>query len=149
MDIVEEYHRKIGGTPIYEPAPKKKGPKPGANKRSASAAFPAESPAVEPSAKKRGRKSMNELATAANGATPEKRKLPEGSWEHLVQRVGSILEESEEKVKGAKGKRAGGGGGTVLLGLLEWNDGWKSQHPIRVVRQKCPQKLLDYYEQHL
>ena len=146
IDILEEYHNKIGGPPVYEPAPKKKGPKSG--KRSASAAFATESPAVEPSAKKRGRKSINDANAAPNG-TPQAKKLPEGSWENQGQRVGSILEETDPekvgKIKG-KGKTAGG---PVLLGLLEWNDRAKTQHPLSVLRNKCPQKLLDYYEQHL
>lgn len=36
------------------------------------------------------------------------------------------------------------------MGLLQWKDGPpKTQHKMKVLRQKVPQKLLDYYEQHL
>ena len=88
---------------------------------------------------------MNDAA--ANGTTPEK-KLPEGSWEEKVLRVHSILEETAEahpSVKSSKTKS----GTSVLLGLLEWTDGRKTQHSLNVLRTKCPQKLLDYYEGHL
>lgn len=34
---------------------------------------------------------------------------------------------------------------------MQWNDEdvSKTQHPMRTLRQRCPQRLLDYYEQHL
>ncbi|KAK3711432.1 hypothetical protein LTR37_009611 [Vermiconidia calcicola] len=144
MDLVEGYHDKIGGAPIYagdtkSASSKKKGGKP--SKRSASAAF--DSPAVEPSAKKRGRKS---LPTNMNGTstTDKKPQLPDGSWENHVLRIQSILEETNTEIKGTKSKS-----GKTLLGLIEWNDGRKTQHPLNSLRTKCPQKLLDYYEQHL
>lgn len=123
---------------MYEPAPtssKKKGAKGG--KRSASAAF-AESPAAETSTKKRGRKSVEN----SNGAP--KFELPDGSWQDHVLRVTSIIEEFEpaKSIKGAKGASS-------LIGLLEWNNGQKTQHAMKTLRTKCPQKLIDYYEQHL
>ena len=64
--------------------------------------------------------------------------MPSGSWETHIQRVTSILEEDEEKSKGKQ-----------LIGLVEWVDTRKTQHKMEVLRRKCPQKLLDYYEQHL
>jgi chromobox protein 1 len=30
-----------------------------------------------------------------------------------------------------------------------WNNGNKTQHPLRHIYQKCPQKMLQYYEEHL
>lgn len=82
--------------------------------------------------KKRGRKSE------VNG-TPSKAELPAGSWEAEIQRVTSIIEEDEVKAKSGK----------QLIGLVEWVDGKKTQHKMEVLRRKCPQKLLNYYEQHL
>ncbi|CAK3893428.1 Chromatin-associated swi6 [Lecanosticta acicola] len=133
-DLVEAYHVSIGGTP--EPAGKgsaKKGP--AAGKRSASAAF--DSPAPTGSGKKRSRKSD------ANGDAWEP---PVGSWEDHVERVAAILEE-EEEVSGIikKGKTDV----QSLKGLLEWVNGKKSEHKMSLLRQKCPQRLLDYYESHL
>lgn len=119
-----------------EPKGKKKGGKGG--KRTASAAF-AESPAVEAGVKKRGRKSAGDANGTSKGKT-----LPEGLWENHVSRVSSIIEEIDPvMVKGVKGRTKN------LLGLLEWNDGRKTQHPLDTLRRKCPQRLLDYYEQHL
>lgn len=134
QELLDDYHESIGGAP--EPKGKgKKGPK--ANKRTAADAL--DSPAAE-SAKKKGRKSTGD---AANGATKQK-KLPEGSWEDHVMRVSSIIEETNPTtIKGIKGRSKD------LLGLLEWNDSRKTQHPLETLRRKCPQKLLDYYEQHL
>lgn len=130
LELLEDYHQSIGGAP--EPKSKNKGPK--ANKRAA------ESPAEDASAKKRGRKSAGD---AANG-TPKAKKLPEGSWEEHVSRVSSIIEETNPAMlKGIKGRSKD------LFGLLEWNDGRKTQHPLDTLRRKCPQRLLDYYESHL
>jgi len=147
-DILNAYHKKIGGEPVFEAKPKsskKKGPAPGgkAGKRSASDAF-AESPAPAGSAtKKKGRMSAGTNGAAADDFPTNKRDLPIGSWEDHITRVTSIIEEMVP----AKGKEKEH---KVLTGLLEWNDdGPKTQHKLKVLRQKCPQKLLDYYEQHL
>ncbi|KAK5166965.1 uncharacterized protein LTR77_007694 [Saxophila tyrrhenica] len=129
MGIVAEYHDTIGGPPAS--SSQKKG-----GKRSASAAN-LDSPAVKPSAKKKGRQSETNGVTTA--------KLPEGSWESHVLRVHTVLEESKPSTKPAKGTKDI----RTLLGLIEWNDGTKTQHPLAVLRRKCPQKMLDYYEQHL
>ena len=134
---LDAYKLKIGGTPPPEEEKpgKKKAAKGG--KRSASAAFN-DSPAVEASAKKKGRR-------ATNGVDSEK-ALPEGSWEDHILSVMSIIEE-EEAAKGGKGAK---GKSTIdLFGLIHWNEGRKTKHPMRTLRRKCPQKLLDYYEQHL
>ncbi len=133
MDLVNAYHDAIGGAPIQGPASSKK--KGGSAKRSASSAN-LDSPAVKPSAsasKKRGRQSdTNGLMSTAN--------LPNGTWDNDVLRVHTVLEDTDPTVKG-KGK--------VLLGLIEWNKGGKTQHPLATLRRKCPQRMLDYYEQHL
>lgn len=71
--------------------------------------------------------------------TPAKAELPAGSWETDIQKVTSIIEEDEAKPKSGK----------TLIALVEWVDGRKTQHKMEVLRRKCPQKLLNYYEQHL
>ena len=58
--------------------------------------------------------------------------------------LSSIIEETDAEFRGGKGTDVKG-----LYGLLEWSDGRKTQFPLEVVRRKCPQRLLDYYEQHL
>lgn len=131
MDLVNAYHDEIGGAPIQGPASSKKK---GGAKRSASTAN-LDSPAVKPSAsKKRGRQSdTNGLMSTAN--------LPSGTWDNDVLRVHTVLEETPDPTTKSKGK--------VLLGLIEWNKGGKTQHPLATLRRKCPQRMLDYYEQHL
>lgn len=119
---LDEYHRKIGGVP--EPPAKEKG------KRSASAAV--DSPAVEASGKKRRRKAE------VDGA-PSEVDLPLGSWEAHIQKVMAIIEKDEVEGKG----------GQILVAVVEWRSGRKTEHRMAVLRRKCPQKLLDYYEQHL
>jgi chromobox protein 1 len=130
MDLVDEYHEKIGGAPIAPSSSKKKGGKGG--KRSAAAAT-LDSPAPEP--KKRGRKPME----AANGVLSK--NLPDGLWEEDIVQIHTVLEE----VKGEQQV----GGDRELLALVEWKNRSKSQHPLKVLRRKCPQRLLDYYEKHL
>ncbi|KAK5108427.1 hypothetical protein LTR62_008314 [Meristemomyces frigidus] len=131
-DILAAYHKKIGGAP----EPRSKSAKKGKGKRTASQAL--ESPA--PASTKRGRKSNGVEAAA----TESKRTLPLGSWDDDVLVVSSIVEEeSESKTGSAKQKKQ-------LIGLLEWKKpGPKTQHKMKVLRQKVPQRLLDYYEQHL
>ena len=133
VKILEEYHASIGGAPQPN-APKKKGSK----RSSAAANFDSPDASTK---KNKGKTNVTNgtLATDAKG-----RKMPDGSWENLVT-VSSILEENAATVKGTKQKS-----GMVLLVLLEWeDDGKKTQHLITVARDKCPQRLLDYYEQHL
>ncbi|TKA69847.1 hypothetical protein B0A55_06732 [Friedmanniomyces simplex] len=143
-DILKVYHKKIGGVP--EPPAKgssKKG-KGKSGKRSASEAFDS-SPALTSSKKKT---SSGRRSNGVEAAEQTKRELPLGSWDDVVLRVTSIVEEAVP-VKGAKA-------GVVtekkeLIGLLEWKkDGEKkTKHTMKVLRQKVPQRLLDYYEQHL
>ena len=137
QDVLNAYHKKIGGPP--EPparASSKKGPK---SKRNASEALDSPAPAA---GRKRGRKS-NGVAEE----TEEKRQLPVGSWDDHVLCVASVVEEAID----VKGPRAGvTSEKKELLGLLQWKDnGPKTQHKMKVLRQKAPQRLLDYYEQHL
>ncbi|TKA26828.1 hypothetical protein B0A50_04274 [Salinomyces thailandicus] len=134
VDVLKAYHKKIGGAPEPLPKSNKKGSK---GKRSASAAF--DSPAPASSTKKKG-------GRKSNGAQDEevgKRNLPLGSWDNDVRRVTSIIEETVEGAKAGRDEKE-------LIGLLEWKDGApKTQHKMKVLRQKVPQRLLDYYEQHL
>jgi chromobox protein 1 len=36
-----------------------------------------------------------------------------------------------------------------LLIRLEWKNGRETQHPIELAHQKCPQKLIQFYESHI
>lgn len=134
--MLEAYHRRIGGTP-EPPAKGKKPSKASLGKRSASGAG-LDSPAPTSAKKGRGRKS--DMNGSEEWAPPEI-----GLWEDHITRVSAIVEgENTDGIirKGAKATQ-------TLEGLLEWNNGKKTQHTMAVLRQKCPQRLLDYYESHL
>lgn len=135
QDLLEAYHRNIGGTP-EPPVKGKKAGKGNRGKRAASSAF-ADSPAPASSKKGRGRKSE------ANGEAWEP---PLGSWEDQVKGVTAIIEADDVDAEGTISKKKGA---QSLEGLLEWHNGKKTQHKMPVLRQRCPQKLLDYYEGHL
>lgn len=72
-------------------------------------------------------------------------KLPIGSWETLCS-VAAIIEEHELPDASSTKKQADN---KSLVGMLQWNDGRKTQHPMATLRTKCPQRVLDYYESHL
>jgi chromobox protein 1 len=128
QEKLDEYHAEKGVPPPPEEAAGKKTK----GKRSASTAFK-DSSTVAAGGEKRGRKSEG-----VNG-TSSKSELPAGSWETHIMNVTSIIEEDEVKGKGGK----------TLIALVEWTDGRKTQHKMETLRRKCPQKLLNYYEQHL
>ena len=104
MDILEEYHARIGGTPQPN-ARKKKGPKAG-SKRSSAAAH------VGPEVSTKKRKRKPDVANGTPVTEAKGKKMPDGSWENLVT-VSSILEENAAAVKGSKQES-----GTELLALL-------------------------------
>ncbi|WPH02641.1 Hypothetical protein R9X50_00550600 [Acrodontium crateriforme] len=135
--ILKAYHEKIGGPPKPPQKASAKKVGRGKKKRTAADAFE-DSPA--PATASTRRKSNNNKADAvkSNGTLEKKkRELPVGSWEDHITRVVSIVE-------------SGVGDKRTLGGLLEWNaDGSKTEHSLKVLRTKCPQRLLDYYEQHL
>ncbi|KAK4901581.1 hypothetical protein LTR27_001353 [Elasticomyces elasticus] len=139
-EILRLYHKKIGGPPQPKSTKKGKG------KRGASDAFAADSPAPT-SSKKKGRKSNGAAATESEEPAPKTRELPVGSWDDHVLRVTSIIEE----VAPVKGTGKGTKETKELIGLLEWKDKEvsKTSHKMKVLRQKVPQRLLDYYELHL
>ncbi|KAF9140556.1 hypothetical protein BG015_001591 [Linnemannia schmuckeri] len=73
--------------------------------------------------------SNNNITINSSGWTPPK------SWTSWEEKVESILtvERSNQK----------------LLIRLQWNNGRETQHPIEVAHQKCPQKLIQFYESHI
>jgi chromobox protein 1 len=93
--------------------------------------------------KRKGRKSAAEKevipAKEAKRAKKEKEwSPPPGSWELDVDFVDTV-EESLDNKTGKKERFA----------YLVWNNQKKTQHPLAHVYQKCPQKMLKYYESHL
>lgn len=89
--------------------------------------------------KRKGRKSIGDR----DGISAAKRakqdwEPPAGSWEHDVDYVETVEESLDPKT-----------GNPDRYGYVIWNNGKKTQHPLHHLYQKCPQKMLKYYEQHL
>ncbi|GAM84352.1 hypothetical protein ANO11243_023460 [Dothideomycetidae sp. 11243] len=140
-DMLEEYHKSIGGKPVAES--KAKGGR-GKRKSAASTASPAAAGRAGRPAKK--------AKSNGEGWTP-----PIGTWEDKVQSIQTICDDNE---------RTNGKDKMTLHVFMQFNDGHRTKFPMELVRQKCPQKvgriwqaskghvsdksqLLDYYEQHL
>ena len=60
---------------------------------------------------------------------------PAGSWEDHVMSIDTVEEIPDYKT-----------GEKVLYGYVVWNNGRKSQHPLRVINNKCPQKVCCFAE---
>ncbi|KAK6526930.1 hypothetical protein TWF281_010126 [Arthrobotrys megalospora] len=89
---------------------------------------------------KRGRKSTGGVATPApkksrvkqEGTKEDEWDPPAGSWEDDVRMIETL-------------ERNGGD----HICYIQWVNGKRSQHPLHVVYQRCPQKMLKFYESHL
>lgn len=126
-ELLEAYHRKIGGTP--DPSGASKSGKKATVKRKASTVF--DSPSNGVAERKRGRKSN--AGEQEQTKAPSKRDYPSGSWESHVKKVSHIAKDEDDK----------------YTCLIEWNDGEKSAHPLATARTKFAQKLIDYFIEHL
>ncbi|KNG50760.1 chromo domain-containing protein [Stemphylium lycopersici] len=122
IDVMKEYFSKIGGRP--EPKGQKRKGRPSvAGPKSASG-----TPAASSKRAKSGKAQQAERAWSP----------PPGSWEHDVSHIDTV-EETRDPKTGELGKFA----------YLVWLNQQKTQHPLKHVYQKCPQKMLQYYESHL
>ncbi|OJJ77630.1 hypothetical protein ASPBRDRAFT_36853 [Aspergillus brasiliensis CBS 101740] len=133
-DIVEEYFRVLGGRPEK--------PKPQSKKRK-STGRPPKSAAENTPEPKRRRKSRAETATES----PEKEQGDGGesdetstwvpstrNWEKDVDTVETIIRQP---------------GTSNLLAFISWKNGKKSKVNLQMCYDKCPKKMLEFYESHL
>ncbi|KAL2019205.1 hypothetical protein VTK56DRAFT_10005 [Thermocarpiscus australiensis] len=60
-------------------------------------------------------------------------KPPPGSWEEHVAQLDACEDEDTGK----------------LMVYLTWKNGHKTQHETSVIYQRCPQKMLQFYERHV
>ncbi|KAL2257618.1 hypothetical protein VTK26DRAFT_9390 [Humicola hyalothermophila] len=60
-------------------------------------------------------------------------KPPPGSWEDHVAQLDACEDEETGK----------------LMVYLTWKNGHKTQHETSVIYQRCPQKMLQFYERHI
>lgn len=134
-EALEEYFKKIGGRPVFQPKGKKRKQSVGTSANN--------TPNEKPGGRGRKKtKSSPELEAEAKG-TPDPVKdkkdwIPKGSWEQYVTRVDTVEQKPNPKT-----------GEQQRWAFLEWGNGKKTKHPLEQCNLKCPQKMLKYYEQHL
>jgi len=124
-EVLEEYFRCLGGRPQKPEKPAKK------RKLTSEARSTPEKALATRSRKSRG----------ANGTeTPEGSEtipdwVPKGkSWEQEVAAIETIIRDPE----------TGG-----LVAFLQWENGRKSRVSVEQCYEKCPMRMLRFYEQHL
>ncbi|OQE88306.1 hypothetical protein PENNAL_c0017G01255 [Penicillium nalgiovense] len=137
-DIVAEYYKKIGGRP-KKSAEKPTSGKPGRKRKSmgdSKLAKPSPAPAAS-EAKRQRRKSTPKEATKQETPSSEDNGaqwLPKGkNWDKDVKEVDTIVRE----------------GDAGLMAWLEFNNGHKAKLSVQVCYEKCPLKMLKFYESHL
>ncbi|KAI0477180.1 heterochromatin protein one [Xylariaceae sp. FL0804] len=60
-------------------------------------------------------------------------KPPAGTWEDEIESIDACHDENTSK----------------LMVYLTWKNGHKTQHDTKVIYQRCPQKMLQFYERHV
>jgi chromobox protein 1 len=138
---LKEYFRKIGGRP--EPKGQKRKGRPSAAGTKSESGTPASSTSTK---RVKAEKQGKDLAQWSP---------PPGSWEHDVNFIDTVEQTKDSKT-----------GKSEKFAYLVWTNGQKTQHPLKHVYQKCPQKvrlcgcvrltsstntsqMLEYYESHL
>ncbi|KAF3907875.1 hypothetical protein ABW21_db0200060 [Orbilia brochopaga] len=91
---------------------------------------------------KRGRKSVGGTATPVSkknrikqesgGVKEEEWEPPAGSWENDVLMIETLERNGEQ-----------------FVCYIQWVNGKRTQHQLHVIYQRCPQKMLKFYESHL
>ncbi|PKY03202.1 hypothetical protein P168DRAFT_305522 [Aspergillus campestris IBT 28561] len=126
-DAVDEYYRKLGGRP-QKPEPKKR--KSMGGRPPKSAAVKQEKP--EPKRQRKSRGAVED-EPAENNDTPN--WMPKSkNWEKEVKSVETILRDAETD---------------GLVAFLLWENGKKSKVSIEMCYDRCPRKMLQFYESHL
>ncbi|KAJ5316890.1 hypothetical protein PENANT_c016G04806 [Penicillium antarcticum] len=134
-DILAAYYKKVGGRPEL-PAPKAK---PGRKRKSmadSKSATPTASSSAAAEPKRQRRKSQK--ATKEVEAEAEENGtdwVPKGkSWDKDVQEVDTIVRDPDSN---------------GLYAWLVFTNGRKSRVTIEACYEKCPMKMLKFYESHL
>ncbi|KAJ5478960.1 hypothetical protein N7530_004469 [Penicillium desertorum] len=137
-DIVTAYYKKIGGRP-KKSAEKPTAGKPGRKRKSmgdSKLAKPSPAPAAS-EAKRQRRKSAPKETTKQETPSSEDNGaqwLPKGkNWDKDVKEVDTIVRE----------------GDAGLMAWLEFNNGHKAKLSVQACYEKCPLKMLKFYESHL
>ncbi|KIW04414.1 hypothetical protein, variant [Verruconis gallopava] len=135
QDALKQYYKKIGG----KPSPKNMNPLRGKGSKKRKAT---ETPKGSVARSKKGRSETPEMSTkkvkkVENVGEVVSWELPKGSWEEEVASIDTIEEAYDDK------------GVARRYVYLMWRNGMKTRHQLATANQKCPQKLLQYYEKHL
>ena len=127
-EALKEYHEKIGGKPIQR---KVITPSSSSHKRPRTDSKPSTPTTATKNSKVRR---LNESARPDSPATDNLSRWvpPKGSWEEDVMQVDTIERDDQG-----------------LHIYLDWNNGKKTRHAIEKIYNKCPKKMLRFYEQHL
>lgn len=150
-ELKEYWDEKCGGVePKYISKSKRKDPgkgsKPGPDGKKPKFDQSAQSTPVAKETKGR-RKSgrVQETTPKEEAPLPSKEKesgaLPPGSWEKQIASIDTIIQEPHEKT-----------GNMEKYAYVSWTDGSKNRrtkHSLALLKQKCPLKLIEYFEQHL
>ncbi|KAJ5550072.1 hypothetical protein N7535_001985 [Penicillium sp. DV-2018c] len=147
-EIVNAYYERIGGRPKK---PEKKAPAGKASrKRKSTADRKSTTPAKKDTATE-AKRQRRKSTTPQRKATPQKRAakqdtptsdedeaevswVPKGkNWDKEVRSVDTIVREGDRG----------------LMAWLEFNNGRKSRIPVEICYEKCPLKMLKFYESHL
>jgi chromobox protein 1 len=119
IDVLNEYFQKIGGRP--EPKGQKRKGRPSAAGTKSESGIPASS-------------TKRVKADTEEKKMKEKREAqwspPPGSWEHDVSYIDTVEQTKNPKT-----------GEPEKFAYLVWMNGRKTQHPLKHVYQKCPQKV--------
>jgi chromobox protein 1 len=135
--VLEAYHASIGG----RPSPRKKA---SAKKSSTKEKTTTSRSSKRPTDVTEHSTPVSSKKQRSSRSDPDSQALPLGTWEEDVT-VNAIVQKT---VAGATDQSENVT--ATLQGLVLWSStGRKTEHDMEVLRQKCPQRLLDYYEAHL
>ncbi|CAG8909618.1 unnamed protein product [Penicillium egyptiacum] len=137
-DIVTSYYKRIGGRPKksdQKPTPGK----PGRKRKSMGDSKPAKpvpGPAANEAKRQRRKSAPKETTKKESPSSKENgiQWLPKGkNWDKDVKEVDTIVRE----------------GDAGLMAWLEFKNGHKAKLSVQVCYEKCPLKMLKFYESHL
>ncbi|KUM61033.1 hypothetical protein ACN42_g6084 [Penicillium freii] len=138
-DIVTAYYKKIGGRPKKKAEEKPAAGKPGRKRKSmgdSKVAKTVPTPAATEAKRQRRKSAPKETSKQASLSSEENgvQWLPKGkNWDKDVKEVDTIVRE----------------GDAGLMAWLEFNNGHKAKLSVQACYEKCPLKMLKFYESHL
>ncbi|KAJ5467209.1 hypothetical protein N7475_004961 [Penicillium sp. IBT 31633x] len=138
-DIVNAYYKKVGGRP-KKPEEKPTPAKPGRKRKSmgeSKTATPTPAPVATEAKRQRRKSAPKETKVAQDSPSSEENGvewLPKGkNWDKDVKAVDTIVREDDEG----------------LMAWLEFNNGHRAKVALQACYEKCPLKMLKFYESHL